>query len=377
MNSMIQPALQNALDAVNAEVRDPSNLIAAKVRGLMAGYDARWRNAGYVPLSVEIFRSSPLFNPDTGKKSRSFDVAGKLDVIAEYGGRRVLIDHKTTTQDIQDPNASYWSQLRVDSQVSHYLLLQWLNGERCENAVWDVIRKPGISPRKLSAAEKKAVTSLGEWFGSKVSEADKQAIIAGRENETPSMYEARLRHDCTQERPEWYFQRQSVMRIEGEILEYARELWRHGQDILAVRNETKAGSLPIRNSKACLLYGSPCKFLGICSGHDSPDSSKWQPKANVHNELPQAEDGRNVLTNSRIGTFQTCQRKHFYEYELGIERIDEEEREALFFGSLFHVAQEAWWSSFLPQEVKDECYSESAATAATNSQPTEQPEMAF
>jgi hypothetical protein len=27
-----------------------------------------------------------------------------------------------------------------------------------------------------------------------------------------------------------------------------------------------------------MLYGSPCKFLGICSGYDSPESGKWTIK---------------------------------------------------------------------------------------------------
>ena len=93
-------------------------------------------------------------------------------------------------------------------------------------------------------------------------------------------------------------------------------------------------------------YGSPCVYLGICSGYDTPDSEKWQRKGNVHVELPTLQgDGRDVLTNSRIRCFQTCRRKHYYQYELGIERIDEEEREALYFGNCWHTAQEAYFNA--------------------------------
>jgi hypothetical protein len=60
-----------------------------------------------------------------------------------------------------------------------------------------------------------------------------------------------------------------------------------------------------------------------------------------------------VLTNSRLGVFRTCRRKHYYEYELGIERLDEEEAESLYFGTLWHEACAEWWRCFIGQEESD------------------------
>jgi hypothetical protein len=104
-----------------------------------------------------------------------------------------------------------------------------------------------------------------------------------------------------------------------------------------------------------MSYGTPCKFLGICSGHDTPESDRWTRKQQVHNELDLEVDGRSVLTNSRIRCFQTCRRKHFYEYELGLSRVDEEEREALFFGGLWHATLDAWWSAVSRGVENDYC----------------------
>jgi hypothetical protein len=161
------------------------------------------------------------------------------------------------------------------------------------------------------------------------------------------MYEARLVDDCTKERPSYYFQRRSIPRLDSEIMEYAAELWYHGQEI----HQAQRHDRHTRSPAACMLYGSPCRFLGICSGHDTPESDKWTEKPSVHSELPRLEgDGRNVLTQSRVRCFQLCHRKHFYEYELGIERVDEEKREALLFGTLWHEAMNAWWSALLPLE---------------------------
>lgn len=349
-----------AIDHFISEPNEQQQLVMAKCRGLLRGYHARWEHVRYNVLGVETLLTSDLCNPETKRKSRSFSVAGKLDVIAEQAGRCILFDHKTTSEDIEDPNAPYWRQLVVEGQVNHYYLLGWLNGHKFDQAMWDVVRKPSISPKKLTKAERASVVSEGVYFGREIADETRQALAGGEERESLLMYEARLAHDCTTERPERYFQRRAVPRLDDEILEYASELWDHGQDMLAVRN---TGRNP-RNSGACMLYGAPCKFLGICSGHDTPESDKWQRKAHVHTELELEGDGKNVLTNSRIRCFQTCRRKHFYQYELGIERQDEEERESLFFGSCWHAGLNAWWSTFISQETQNGNASGSPAIAA-------------
>lgn len=338
-------ALQNALAAINSVpiYDDSKELISAKCRALMAGYHERWHTQQYVPLDVEVVLESPIVNPETNRQSRTLSQAGKLDVIALHGERTVLIDHKTCSQDIADPDSPYWRQLVVESQVSHYMLLGWLNGRKFDDAVWDVIRKPTISPKKITKAEKVSVVADGMYHGRLMGDGSRYSLQT-EDRETLEMYEARLARDCTNVRPEWYFQRRSVPRFDGELLEYAGELWMHSKDILHERKR----ELPVRNSGACMLYGSPCVYLGVCSGHDTIDSDKWARKENVHNEL-EIDDGRNVVTNSRIRCFQTCRRKHFYQYELGIERVDAEDKEALYFGSLMHVALESWFTTYLEE----------------------------
>ena len=339
-------ALESALIAIDHETIDytepAQHLVAAKTRALLRGYDAMWRHGDYEPVDVEVTLTGPIVNQETGRPARTLTQAGKLDVIAKRQGRLVLMDHKTCSQDIS-PGAPYWQQLAVESQVSHYMLLGWLNGMKFDDAVWDVIRKPSISPKKLTKAMKASTVAERKYCGVALSHATLDALQVD-DRETYEMYEARLTDDCINVRPGWYFQRQSVPRFDAELLEYAGELWQHSKAILDERKR----KLPVRNSGACMLYGSPCIFLGVCSGHDSIESDNWRIKRTVHNELPDLDnetDTRNVLTNSRIRCFQTCRRKHFYQYELGVERHDAEEKEALFFGSLVHVGLEAWFLS--------------------------------
>ena len=348
-------ALHAAREVLTPQLRSgdaSSALVAAKCLGLMAGYDSRWREAPYLIDEVECTRTSGLWNPESGARSRTFTLAGKIDVRARdrATGARVLIDHKTTSQEIADPNATYWRQLAIEGQVTHYMLLEWESGSKVEYALWDVVRKPSISPKLIAKKERETILVERRYCGDTLTDGEVDEFAAG-DRETPAMYAARLALDCTAERPQWYFQRRQVPRLDSELHEYAVELWGHAQEIILARRLERHP----RNSGACMNYGKPCKFLGICSGHDTAESENWVAKPSVHAELPQLEgDGRNVLTNSRIRTFQTCRRKHQLEYELGIERVDEEERESLFFGSLFHQALEQYFLALKQQQQKGE-----------------------
>lgn len=344
---------------------EAQELVAAKCRGLLRGYDARWAKSLYEVAGVEYLRQSDLWNPATNHKSRTFTVAGKIDALFLDGETPLIVDHKTTSEDISDPLSPYWRQLTVEAQPTHYILLEWLNGRRVDGALWDVVRKPQIRPAKLSAAELKSLTFTHKYYGADLPE-EEIALAQQTQRESLALYEMRLAHDCTAERPEWYFQRRRVPRLESEIHEHATELWEHGQEILHARNESRWA----RNSGACMLYKTPCKFLGICSGHDDPESGNWQKKSQVHSELVGliGGDGREVLTNSRIKSFQTCRRKHYFEYELGIEKLDEEERESLWFGTLWHQALEAWFGWFKQQNERNtDEYSNSAPATEVGS----------
>lgn len=328
------------------DTEDCTALIEAKCRALMVGYDLRYRDAPYIPIEVEAVTMARFINPRTNRWSRSFILAGVLDVVAKYHGKLILFDHKTTFEDISDPANPFWQQLVIAAQPSAYMLLKWLNGQKLDGAVWDVVRKPGIAPRKLTKPACTLAISNRRYYDQPLSD-DTLAGLQTDPRETLEMYEARLVHDCTKQRPDWYFQRRSVPRLDSELHEYAKELWDYGQEILAARRHDRHG----KNDGACMLYGSPCRFLGICSKMDRTDSDRWQYKVNVHEELPGLEgDGRDVLTNSRIRTFKACRRKHFYEYELGITRQDKEKRESLLFGAIWHAAQQAWWSSRVPNK---------------------------
>lgn len=346
--------LDAALAAIDttaaAASSDKADLHRAMARGLMRGYHERWQNQEERAESVEREFRCKIYNLNAAKivsHSRTFGLAGIIDVIAVRRGQRWVMDHKTTSDEISEPDGTYWRQLAVEAQADAYLLAEHYQGRQVAGAMWDVIRKPGIRPKKLSKADQKAITSLGTYFDHTVSETTKRQILVNpREN--GELYEQRVYREC-RDNPDRYFQRRPVLRLQSELLDFAGELWEHAQEVLAARQRmASTGRPPVRNCGSCMAYGSPCEYLGICSGYDSPDSSKWARRESVHPELTTINgDGRDVLTSSRLKCFQACSRKHYYRYELGIERVGRQPSDALTFGTIMHAGLECWWSHFL------------------------------
>ena len=172
-------------------------------------------------------------------------------------------DFKTTSKSL-DADSPFWDRLRIDSQISHYVLavhdLHRLGGlrdfgikddEQIGGAFYDVVRKPSISPKTLSQADTAALVETGEYCGKKfvvkiqvndqpnvfvneISAVAEQGKKGFAIRETSEMYGARLLADIVQ-RPEFYFARREIARLDKDLAEYRRELWGIYQTIKAMR----------------------------------------------------------------------------------------------------------------------------------------------
>lgn len=334
--------LQSALDAIDAFCGPEPNTHKAMARGLMRGYDARWQDQDYRTVAVEQEFELPIYEMASGLEHDTFTVAGKIDVEAEDDGQRWIVDHKTTSMDIQDPNATFWRQLAIESQVDCYLLSQHLRGIHVNGAIWDAIMKPGIRPKAVSKKDREELFSNNSYCGFDVSETFTQLSLLPPHKETDELFEYRVARNCI-DNPDRFFQRRTIFRMMHELEEYAGELWDLAQEVLHARETNRH----TRNGGACMNYQTPCRFLGICSGYDNEDSDKWTRRKNVHEELETTTgDGRDVLTNSRLACFLACRRKHHYAYELGLEPVSAPRNDALYFGNIFHEALEVWWGHY-------------------------------
>lgn len=228
--------------------------------GMAQGWMRRWAEQNLIEtVAVEVAFDLPLRTP-SGRAWNSIRNRGKIDWIGRLPDNRLaIIEHKTAGEDIEDLAGDYFKRLLMDSQISRYYMAARELGYDVQTVVYDVARKPLIRPKAVSKADRAYSTSTGNYLG---------MPLTGEcpERETPTMYRARLLSDM-QERPNWYFQRAEIPRLDGDLEEFALETWVLARRIREAANDQEQFGLASwpRNDRACLM-GYRCEFLDCCRG---------------------------------------------------------------------------------------------------------------
>jgi hypothetical protein len=263
---------QYALDAIETyrESLDPFEF--AKLRALMIGYTVLWDSIPLHVIAVEKEFSLPLINPETGFASRTFELAGKLDVLVELeDGRIAIIEHKTTSDDAL-PGSAYRERLQLDGQVTQYFLGAEALGYAPDLVIYDVISKPTQRPKLATPLESRRRKKDGTLYANQ-RDCD----------ETADEYFRRV-VDAIADDPNSHFQRVEVVRIEDELDDYRWDVWEIADSI---RRSERTGRAP-RNMDACFRFGSPCSFWPVCSKRASlNDPSMYRVAQTDDEELSQ------------------------------------------------------------------------------------------
>jgi hypothetical protein len=229
---MVCDAIQNTYEA-KAEYNEELMLEAVTVCCLLRGYANAWANSPVEILESETTFELPIINQN-GNAMTGFRQAGKRDRVCRLpDGRIALMETKTVGEDIS-AGSDYRNVLAINSQISMYINAAREQGLEIETSLYDCIRKPTIRPTKNA----KPMTP-GEW-------------------------NAKLTADIA-ERPEYYFQRFEVPRLDSDIEEFKSELADVAKDILECRRSKRW----YRNTGNCRKWSSLCKYYGICSGQIS------------------------------------------------------------------------------------------------------------
>lgn len=248
------PAWANTDEAVNDWLVE-RDVVAA----LIAGYYWRWQDEELEVVANEFQFRIPIVNPETGRATPTFELGGKVDKIVRLAdGRLAVMEHKTTGDSI-DSGSDYWQRLTIDGQISLYMLAARECGHDVRTVLYDVIRKPSISPRKVTKKDLAEIVATGTWFGQAVAAPVIQALQAGViERESPAMFGARLLADMGG-RPHFYFARQEIPRLEIDLEAFRQELWDQQRDI----RERQLNGRWYRNAAACLNMGR-CEYADLC-----------------------------------------------------------------------------------------------------------------
>ena len=229
----VLPSAQEEQDQLDAD--------KATCRAMLLG--AKTAFTALDDLQPEVEFTLPIINPQTGKASRRFRLAGKVDGICSRDGETWLIEYKTASTITKQ----YVDRLALDGQVTTYLYaMQRVLRRPIAGVIYRVIRKPSIKRGQKETAEQ---------------------------------YCSRLEADY-QERPDFYFYEQMLYRNAEDIQAFEQELWNITQRMLW---EKKHGICP-HNTARCTDFGS-CDYMPICR-HDDQWQNLYENKE-PHQELSQ------------------------------------------------------------------------------------------
>lgn len=244
---------------------------AAVLRAYFAHYDATPLQPECTVAEIvhsEIDFELSIINPETQTPMRLFTNRGKIDKIVRLGdGRLAIMEHKTTSDNIE-PGSDYWLKLTIDQQISRYMCAAQDLGYDVQTVLYDVIGKPGQSPKLIPLTDPDGVKVVMNAAGERVRTKDgkkwresadtEQGFVVQTRRETPQEYGARVEAVMLAD-PHAYFARREVPRLTSDLDAFRQELYDQAQDIAAANKSGRH----FRNTSACVGFGR-CEYLDVC-----------------------------------------------------------------------------------------------------------------
>lgn len=267
------------------------------VECLSTGYATAWANSRIEILDSEAQFDLPIVNPATGRASRTFRQAGMRDRYCRLpDGREALLETKSVGQSL-DGDSDYRRVLALNQQVSKYILAARAEGLNPATCLYDCIRKPTIKPTPVPRKDEHGLKIVMDPDGRRaLTKQYKPRQVAdktlGQVLQVDPMTPAQWRHklaDDIASRPEYYYARFEVPRLQTDLEEYRHELWWIAESIRHCRNSGHW----FRNTSACRNYNSLCPYYPLCA--NEVDTTNGVPAGfrqaeNVHEELIEPEE---------------------------------------------------------------------------------------
>jgi hypothetical protein len=311
-------------DSKAASTQSREHLLAIeKARAITTAYTLYYQRDGYKTALIEDAFCLPICDPKTNQPIPERYYTGIIDCMVKRDGVLYVSDHKTVGKLDND----YWFELETNPQLTHYLLGLFHLGVEVDGFLWDVILKPGISPKKLTKAAKEEIAD-GTYCGQSLREP-----YNDEDDETPSLFGIRVFVEYTND-PARFFQRRVIRRTQDQLLEYAEELAADCHEMMSCESDKAAAR---RNLNFCKSFGSLCTFHQICA---SGKRNGYAPAKERPNDHPHVRKGS--LSPSRISTFKGCKRKWWYQYREKIEKQTRPFNDSLELGSLVHKGLEIY-----------------------------------
>ena len=267
---------------------------------LVCGYQWRWQDAKLKHVAVERSFETELRNPKTFAPAKVWRLAGKIDGIVELEDGRLAVLESKTTSDELNSDSDLWRRLRMDQQISLYVLAaRWL-GFTVDCVLYDVTRKPSIKPTMVPILDNLGTKIVLDSRGDRVKTKNgwRQTgdthlnYMLQQRPMTPDEWGEKLSNDIA-ERPDFYFARVEIPRLDKDLEAFQSELWESQQ---AIRDAQRKGAWYRTVSADTCPY---CPFFAHCSEGGSVDSPPigFSVLTDVHPELGRSKQPQGNLAN--------------------------------------------------------------------------------
>lgn len=234
---------------------------------LVCAYQWRWQNDSLSYVAVELPFALPLVNPATGKPARWCDRGGKIDAIVRLEDERQAVKETKLLSDDISQDSDLWRLMRIDEQISLYVTAARDLGYPVETVLYDVARKPTIKPGRVPVLDELGAKIVLDAHGDRVKTergvwrqtGDKERGYVLQERPmTAEEWGEKLTADIG-DRPEFYFQRHEIARLDQDLDAYRAELW----DVqIQIRDAQKHNRHYRTVSKNSCVW---CPYFALCT----------------------------------------------------------------------------------------------------------------
>lgn len=225
-------------------------------RAMFTGYANHYATEDFDIIEVEKEFVGEIRNPDTGRQSQTFRIAGKVDGIVQCHDGMYLLEHKTAA----NIDASYLDKLWTDTQIalySHYLREL---GYPIVGVIYNVLLKSRL---KQGRGETQAEYEIRH---AELAAKNKSGKSTAKRQlpESDEDFQARL--------AEWYsrpdaFHREFIYLSEDRLAMLQDEVWEITQQYLDAKRRGKW----LLNTSNCFSYQRPCEYLSFCQSGFNPN----------------------------------------------------------------------------------------------------------
>jgi hypothetical protein len=224
-------------------------------RAMITGYAARYPIEDFEVVEVEKSFTGEIRNPNTGRRSQTFLMAGKADAIVRRADGMYLMEHKTAST----VDGNYLDKLWSDSQIALYCFYLRKLGYPIVGVIYNVLLKARLQPK---VGESEIEFEARRW---ELASRNKSGRSTAKRQlpESDEAFQGRL--------AQWYarpeaFHREHIYLSEERLAMLQEEVWEITQQYLDARRRGKW----LLNTSNCFSFQRPCEYLPFCQSGFNP-----------------------------------------------------------------------------------------------------------